>query len=1612
MMERLNPVDKGVGPNPYAAASGPGVGAKPTAFTQPAPTPPPAGSSKARIRAYAESQASWERARLWASMPSDMSYTERQDAIAPYANQLRPGLRESDIYQSLLRPGGSKERSLLQQYAQQQGNIVSSSGTLVPLQGGGYGNITTGEVFTPTTTSQVIAQPSGSTTIPEYTVTTPQLPGWLGGIAKLASVGGPLKPIADVGKGLWQAGEFMGVQHLLGKSSETIAKQERVYRDQGIIAGPPDAPVWTGTQQELNRYLGDVGKFQALQQEHDTRIDQMFGGKRPGAAQLVTYPFYETMHGAAEQYTAIVGKPAGEAISYWTSGSSNPRIQTLWERRKAMYPLSSAVIEQFGAGGLRGLVEFGPPAAIEFMGMAPVGGEVLARHPEAIVPMAALGLKMQAEGIGEGLMTRPGEFMGENLVPILMFHTVGRGAVRAARAVNPFFIESIPIARGQGTIRTPKLFGGYREIPNVNKYYAVGFKRPLSSPSRGGEIIFGRVVAFDKIPGGRFTTLPKGTELITDTVKTRTTVIPAAKTAMEQLQTSFKNVRGLYGEGVARFGMEGGKISIPDTVAGKAWTSRYNVALRSMESAKVDLGRFVTKTGDKYMYRSSALRTTTTRLRKVEPITGQYKRWFRGQPTEILESTRIKMPSGLQAQEGDIPWSRGTFALMGKYIDVKAPKLAADLWRGGQRVGVDIAQSPLWKPTVREPFGEAPTTSAARGTMETVMRNWSEYGDRIVNAGSRGSRVFVGKGFRDISKSDFDTYIKKGIQEDVFSETVSTVRSLEGRGAGKILSDKGRLSIWTRSGEEFIHASAKEHYPTFTSKPFKVPGVGGKDVYVISPRQQVRAKIGGMLEGWVQEPGKKLRLQHNPRRVKDIVDTYSQSRAMAADLLTPRELDFGGVLTRKQIGMARDAAGFSETVLDYVETVVKRNKPQYRSAKQMFGEIEVDLLKDVSWEPRPQMDVANLRRSYPLEELTPFEKVMIRLYLQEKPGPILSVAEPWLRLAEPTIKRRIAKRYEVKGIQWEPSISFIKRPRDLLKQVGKEGAFYHATRPGGIIKTLSQEGELTIKSREGGLYFGGREKVYLDFLNPSEVEIPFSQFEIFKNKVQGVLYSKGLIKPKDYSPIFEGEGKPILGGGVVRLVAKPSYPKSMSNAVRYWQRNKAGKYGRDVSRDIFGDPKVTPRGRLYPGPKPMTGFRYGGLEEEFVVPVGTKVYYQPTALEGLTRGTRWHHLGERWAEVPKTKIWYDEMYGGVVGGRVRVAEVSLKPTQPHLMKLEPVDGGYIAKGVWRDFFAGKRLKPKKIVSPRGERFDVLGFEVREGKASIPLYPDQPVSPRSAPSIYDFIIRPTKPLKKLPIGVSPVVNQFLSPGYPQPLSRQPYQTKAPLLPEDYTVYHTGGHAPSYLFGKVLQPRYTLPTPIKKPGYSTMYTIKDSYVPEITIPSKYTPSTPPIKTPYFPTTPPPKAPYKPTIPPGKVTYFPTTPPTKTPYIPDIPPTKPPYPTTPPTKPPYRPVVPPEKPPYLPKIPYPKSPAVTIPPIRQRYYLKEETPPKPPKLRLHFDVLASKWNIINPIPRPGGAGVYPGDVLKISNKQYSRKKLVYVKSLPFEQFAKIDVKVKKVI
>jgi len=173
------------------------------------------------------------------------------------------------------------------------------------------------------------------------------------------------------------------------------------------------------------------------------------------------------------------------------------------------------------------------------------------------------------------------------------------------------------------------------------------------------------------------------------------------------------------------------------------------------------------------------------------------------------------------------------------------------------------------------------------------------------------------------------------------------------------------------------------------------------------------------------------------------------------------------------------------------------------------------------------------------------------------------------------------------------------------------------------------------------------------------------------------------------------------------------------------------------------------------------------------------------------------------------------------------------------------------------------------------------------------------------------------------------------------------------------------------------------PMKPPKYPpTNY-------PPIKPPAKYPPLYPPEKYPpvkpsiYPPIKPP--AEYPPLFPP--VEYPPMKPPTK--YPPLFPPTEyPPPPRSPPTITPPR-VPPPRFPPRLPPI---TPPFIPIIPGGHRLIPFEEKPPKPPLLRLHFDLLASKWNIKNPVPTivsvfGSGKPYLPRDDVRIFNKQITK-------------------------
>jgi hypothetical protein len=157
MQERLNPATASTIPNPYAAARGPGVGAKIpdraspyTSFSLEAPT-------KKGIQAIAEARASQERAAYNLSIPAGMTWSEIQAGYSPGSRQAR----EQEIYTSMVRGPTERTRAIEAAYQQQRGNIVGSSGVLAPLGSGKYLQVIglsrdTGKIFAPTEITQQI----------------------------------------------------------------------------------------------------------------------------------------------------------------------------------------------------------------------------------------------------------------------------------------------------------------------------------------------------------------------------------------------------------------------------------------------------------------------------------------------------------------------------------------------------------------------------------------------------------------------------------------------------------------------------------------------------------------------------------------------------------------------------------------------------------------------------------------------------------------------------------------------------------------------------------------------------------------------------------------------------------------------------------------------------------------------------------------------------------------------------------------------------------------------------------------------------------------------------------------------------------------------------------------------------------------------------------------------------------------------------------------------------------------------------------------------------------------------------------------------------------------
>jgi hypothetical protein len=644
----------------------------------------------------------------------------------------------------------------------------------------------------------------------------------------------------------------------------------------------------------------------------------------PSPTGMTTYPVYEFFHGVGEFYRSRIVEPFIEPALNFAFNTPADRQPGNWN-------------QIFTRPLITGMVESGPIAVTEMAGMTAPGAEILIRNPALVAPLAVAGLRMQAEGIYQGITERPVEFVGENIAMMAIMHGVSRGLSGSVR--SPVFIEDVPIPRGAGELftrnwlgrelttgraiierpagetginlfrgmelrinRSPETFiprvsieaaklGDVIRPSNANMYRIVGVRNPFEVVPSGGRVLFGEYRGFDRVPGAREIRMPENSYIQV------TRKIPEFKQTITKI----------------------------DAAGNKTFIEKVIPA------------------------RQDIIKT---------PIERTYRKLFAGNPLEIMDRTFGDISSGLQAQEAVAQWTPGQMAIMRPFIEARASPLHSELWTTGRDVGLRIANSRWYEPIAKEPFGQAAFKQAPVETIRDLTGEWSKYDRNIIQGGSRSSVVWTGReAFRNILESDIDQYATGKLHGSLYARDLEIAQRVNPQIRGTFNAEKGEFHI----GQEFVNVHMLEDFPVFTANPVKVETVGGPG-YVLNPRYQIRAKIGGSLEGWKWEPGKRPKLVHNPGRVKDIIDDIAQERAMVHDLMQPVRFDFGNIITDYRTGMAHRVMGRLDVLDRYLDTSVRRSPRNYAKAREMYGQIKVDLTEGINWNPEPEYHLGNIPR--------------------------------------------------------------------------------------------------------------------------------------------------------------------------------------------------------------------------------------------------------------------------------------------------------------------------------------------------------------------------------------------------------------------------------------------------------------------------------------------------------------------------------------------------------------------------------------------------------------------------------------------------------------------------
>jgi hypothetical protein len=778
-------------------------------------------------------------------------------------------------------------QSLAGQYSQEHNAIVSSSGTLIPVNGGFY-NVSTGEMFHPSvpTAPQPPQVQNGIGPSPAGVSPIAQTPAALAGANPTGVSPTFLVPFVNAGNRFFgsipilgdinKAGRIFGLEGEIKSKSEDYQNQYSAYEKAGVISQGPNGPVFLGSQGQYTDLVSKQNEIGVLQGQENTYKGQLTGNLNPAGFWVL--PGYSALLAASGWSGDVIGKNFGKLVAPLTESTTGKQTTSWIEQNRMTLAVGMPLM---GVPGLSNLIPDTPAKLSEasqalvgvpgklltFGGMALIGGEMIYKNPATLPALAVAGLYMQGQGAYEGITTRPTGFVYEQLGMILGMEFLKEGIVRAS-----------PI--GGGILDVPS----FDEKGSPTRFYTVYTKTPFAA--EGGEPMFMAGVA--KTPGN----------IIGDIFTGKQNWVTRTPIYTDEVRTTFIG------------GSEGRTDIIPENIIIKAgenntpFYDEYSGRTGYKIQSPVGFGRIEFAAPEGAQMGFAAVRSPVTRIESPTDFsfgagyfrTQERTSFFIGSPSERLASM-VSDEGWMYEKQHPLEFERGNtagFTPAEKFVLEPILRNTAE-WNMIENTRVAqnylVSSPPGSTVTQKTPYAYRPssiTPEAWNAFLDVIKK--PEYAGRVVLGGSTVAETFVESGkFRPLNGlSDVDIFFDEKIFESLANDIGEAMQEKQGNLSlfGDFEKESGpgmfHIEVENALGETtpVIEGHTFTEFPNVLKQTTFINLEGGDRALAVAPEYSLRSKLAGSIQFFhYGDEGADI----SYKRLGDFPDVVSISRQMGLE---------------------------------------------------------------------------------------------------------------------------------------------------------------------------------------------------------------------------------------------------------------------------------------------------------------------------------------------------------------------------------------------------------------------------------------------------------------------------------------------------------------------------------------------------------------------------------------------------------------------------------------------------------------------------------------------------------------------------------------------------------